>query len=76
MVRCPPRQSCAVLSFGWRWVGIDEGRASSRLLNLSWSLDVSEMLLDDWCSESLSNFSHSSLVLCFLPITKFFIAPA
>lgn len=71
MVRCPPRQSCAILPFGWRWDEIDEGTASSRPLNLCWPLDISEMLLDDWCSESLSNISCISLVLLFLPIVSF-----
>ena len=47
-------------------------RASSRLLDLSWPMDLSELLLDDGCSESWDKYSCLGLVVLFLPIAPFF----
>ena len=39
-----------------------EGRASSRLFDIYWSVDLFEVLLVDWCSESLGKYSYVSSV--------------
>lgn len=57
---------------------LTRNRASSRLLDLSWPVVFSELLLDDGRSESWSKYSCISLVVLFLPIAPFyfFIIPA